>query len=349
MPSEEMDRQATRVRVRTELIRRIKTVSDLSFDVLALDIYRFQYTYNQVYRQFCDLIGRTPDFVTSATAIPCLPIRFFKSHDVVSGHFNPDVTFESSTTTGQIPSRHSVGSLSLYDEVATRGFESLTRKPIDRFTWLGLLPSYLERPNASLVHMVRRFVRTGGGGFFMDDLKALRDRITRLEASGKPTILIGVSFALLEFAEQFPQKLRHTMVIETGGMKGRREEITRVELHRRLASAFDLDFVCSEYGMTELLSQAWSFGDGLFRCAPTMRVRIRQLSDPLTYCRTGERGAINCFDLANIDSCAFIATDDAGVVYSEGAFEVLGRLDGSEQRGCNLMFTERIGGGQSTV
>ena len=174
--------------------------------------------------------------------------------------------------------------------------------------------------------------------------KHLTENCQRQEAARRPTILIGVSFALLEFAAKYPGVLRNTTVVETGGMKGRREEITRSELHEILTRAFDLDYVGSEYGMTELLSQAWSFGDGLFHCAPTLRVRMRQLSDPFAYCRLGERGAINCFDLANIDSCAFVATDDAGVMHGDEAFEVLGRLDGSEQRGCNLMFTEKYAG-----
>ena len=343
MQSNDRQNHATRVRIRTELIRRIKTVSSKTFDALALDIYRFQYTYNHVYHQFCDLIGRVPDVVTSVAQIPCLPIRFFKSHDVVTGRFSPDIVFESSSTTGQVPSRHAVGSLELYDEIATRGFEYLTRRKVDGFEWLGLLPSYLERPNSSLVYMVKRFIGRGGGGFYMTELDDLHTRVGQLEKSGKRAILIGVSFALLEFAEKFPGHLRSTRIVETGGMKGRREEITRGELHQTLTEAFDLDFVGSEYGMTELLSQAWSFGDGLFRCAPTLRVSVRQLSDPLTYCRPGERGAINCIDLGNIDSCSFIATDDAGVLQEAGAFKVLGRLDGSEQRGCNLMFTERIG------
>lgn len=318
------------------LAERVKCVSRHRFDDLAVDIYRYQYRYNPVYRQFCTLIGRTPDHFSDVSGIPFLPIGFFKTNNVITGTFDPAAIFESSGTTGQTPSKHFVNDLELYDSLSESGFMSVFDQPIEDFKWFGLLPSYLERPNASLVRMVQHFVHKGGGGFYIDDMQAL---ISHLESSSsEKTILIGVTFALLDLAEQYHGELPVTYVIETGGMKGRRREMTRREVHDKLKSAFGQDAICSEYGMTELLSQSWSKGDGLFECSPSMRICVRDISDPFTLVKPGVRGAINCIDLGNLDSCAFIATEDTGVVYENGTFEVQGRLDGSEQRGCNLMY-----------
>ena len=313
-----------------------------SFDSVALDVFRFQYSNNATYRQFCDLIGRSSDDVDSVSNIPFLPIRFFKALGITTGDFAPDIVFESSTTTGQVPSRHYVRSLEWYQSVCEKGFSSVYETEPKDHAWYGLLPSYLERPNASLVFMVQHFVNNGGGGFYIDQFEALFDDIQDTLSSGRSIVLIGVSFALLAFVEKYTIDRPNLMIVETGGMKGRGKELTRAQLHGVLQRAFPSSPILSEYGMTELLSQGWTKGGERFYPASTMKVQIRELSDPLSIAPNGQRGAINCIDLANIDSCAFIATDDAGIVYDDQSFEVLGRLDGSEQRGCNLMFENRI-------
>ena len=294
-----------------------------------------------MYRQFCDLVGRPADEVLNASDIPHLPISLYKTSLITTGVYSPEEIFESSTTTGQIPSRHAVFEPELYLDVTEQGFNAVFGKPVSAFKWFGLLPSYLERSNASLVYMVRHFISLGGCGFYIDQYENLEAEIMKCEESGTPTVLIGVSFALLEFCEAFDGRLNSTRVIETGGMKGRREEMTRSQLHKVLKDGLGVEQVYSEYGMTELLSQGWTKGEREFYCAPTLRVQIREIGDPFSYCPVGVRGAVNCTDLANVDSCAFIATDDAGVVYADGSFEIIGRLDGSEVRGCNLMFVER--------
>jgi len=326
--------------LRNNIIQRILTVESQDFDDLALEIYKYQYNNNTTYRQFCQLMRRTPDVVGDADSIPYLPIVLFKHNLIKTNEFQPEIVFESSTTSGQSPSRHAVRSLTLYNEVTKKGFEEAFGVTVSSMKWLGLLPSYLERSNASLVYMVREFIAHGGGDFFLSSNEKLRDEISKCEETLKPAVLIGVSFALLEFAASSPSQLKSTLIIETGGMKGRNEEMTRTQLHEKLKSGLGVKQIYSEYGMTELLSQAWSDGGVLFYPSATMRVHIREITDPMTEAPIGVRGAINIIDLANIDSCSFIATDDAGVRYADGSFEVLGRLDGSEQRGCNLMFTE---------
>ena len=324
--------------LRNNIIQRILSVSQQDFDTLALEIYKYQYNNNKVYRQFCQLMRRTPDEVRQIETIPHLPIALFKRNLIQTNAFEPEIVFESSTTTGQVPGQHAVRSLDLYKSVSRQGFEMAFGSKISEMKWFGLLPSYLERPNASLVYMVRDFIARGGGGFFISDFEQLNDQISKCENEGIPAALIGVPFALLEYASLFPSRLDTTMVIETGGMKGRRQELTRSQLHAELKTALGADKIYSEYGMTELLSQAWSRGGEKFFPSSTMRITIREITDPMTEAQSGVRGAINITDLANIDSCAFIATDDAGMRYPDGSFEVLGRLDGSEQRGCNLMF-----------
>ena len=326
--------------LRETIIQRILTVTEPDFDALALEIYKYQYNNNAVYRQFCQLMRRIPDDVRHSDDIPHLPIALFKHNLIQTNAFQPEIVFESSTTTGQIPGQHAVRSLDLYRSVANKGFENAFGKKVSDLKWFGLLPSYLERPNASLVYMVRDFISIGGGGFFISDYEQLHREIAKCEQESTPAVLIGVTFALLEYAAQFSSQLNTTMIIETGGMKGRREELTRTQLHAELKSAFGLDKIYSEYGMTELLSQAWSKGAERFYPSSGMRIRIREITDPMAWAPLGTRGAINITDLANIDSCAFIATDDSGRRFADGSFEVLGRLDGSEQRGCNLMFGE---------
>lgn len=324
--------------LRDKLIQRILSVSPLSFEALALDVFAFQYINNPVYHQFCQLMGRSPDKVLTFDDIPHLPIALYKHNLIQTNVYSPQIVFESSTTTGQTPSRHAVRSLELYQKVARKGFNDVFQKDVSSMKWFGLLPSYLERPNASLVFMVRDFIAQGGGGFYISDFAKLKEEIVQCEKENITVVLIGVTFALLDFAAFASLDLKSTLVIETGGMKGRRQEMTRSELHGELKSAFGVDQIYSEYGMTELLSQSWTKGGDLFYPSNTTRIHTREIMDPMAKHGIGKRGAINVTDLANIDSCAFIATDDAGVLNADGSFEVLGRLDGSEQRGCSLMF-----------
>jgi hypothetical protein len=294
---------------------------------------------NAVYRQWCELSGRMPADSKTLKDIPALPIGFFKTHKVVSGGFEPEIVFESSGTTGTINSRHEVKTLEIYRQSFMRAFE-LFYGDVRNWCVLGLLPAYLERQGSSLVYMVDELIRRSGhaeSGFYLNDHQKLSIVLQQLEAAKQPTLLIGVTFGLLDFAAAFPQKLRHTVVMETGGMKGRRKEITRSEVHQLLQEGLGLDTVHSEYGMTELLSQAYSQGNGRFICPPWMKVLVRDEEDPMLIHQTG-RGLLQVIDLANVDSCAFIATEDVGRVYEDGSFEVWGRLDNSDIRGCSLMI-----------
>ncbi|HUR65653.1 MAG TPA: hypothetical protein VMZ03_04825, partial [Chitinophagaceae bacterium] len=248
------------------------------------------------------------------------------------------VIFESSGTSSSSNSQHYVKDLGLYEESFTRGFE-LAYGPIHEYCILALLPSYLKRKNSSLVHMAGKLIRLSGrhqSGFYLDEWDKLDRTLNELETSGQRTLLLGVTFALLDFAEKCPRPLKHTMIMETGGMKGRKKEMIREEVHAVLKKAFDTTSIHSEYGMTELLSQAYSKGEGIFTCPPWMRILIRDEEDPFLV-RSQGAGTINVIDLANIYSCAFIATDDAGKLYSNGSFEVVGRVDGSDLRGCSLL------------
>ncbi len=317
-----------------------------NFEALALDIFRFQYRENPVYKAYSDALQVNVEKVQSLQQIPFLPIRFFKSHPVMTGEFVPQAVFQSSGTTGTVSSRHLVKDISLYKESFNRGF-SLFYGDISDYCVIGLLPSYMERGNSSLVFMVNELVRQCGhpqSGFYLDEFAKLASVLRQLEEAGQKTLLIGVSFALLDFAKLFPQPLKHTIVVETGGMKGRRKEMIREELHEELKKAFQVSAIHSEYGMTELLSQAWSAGEGVFRCPPWMRVLIRDEDDPFTLHMpslrhtAAQRGVINIIDLANIYSCSFIATDDAGKLYTDGSFDISGRVDNSDIRGCSLMY-----------
>lgn len=309
------------------------------FEELSLEIFRFQYAHNPVYRAYTDVLQIAPDRVSHLQDIPFLPIRLFKTQEVKTTLFSPALIFESSGTTGMTNSRHYVKDPALYDESFLRGFRLFYGPPAD-WCIIGLLPSYLERQHSSLVYMVDKLVKLSGhpqSGFYLHDYARLAELLSALEKKGQKTILIGVSFALLDLAEQFPQPLQHTILMETGGMKGRREELVRPALHERLRAAFGVSSIHSEYGMTELLSQAYSKGDGVFECPPWMRVLVRDDEDPLQVTESGT-GGINIIDLANIYSCSFIATDDAGRVEPTGRFEIAGRLDGSDLRGCSLLI-----------
>ncbi len=302
-------------------------------------LFRYQYRNNAVYRRFCDLLGRSPAKVQRLEDIPFLPVEMFKHHQVVSAPPPYDAEFLSSGTTGMTPSRHWVKDSAWYERALVEGFKHFYGPPQD-YVILALLPSYLERKGSSLVYMARRLMQLSGrpeSGFYLHDLEALRDQLVRLEALGTQTLLLGVSFALMDFAERFPVSLRHTIVMETGGMKGRRREPVREELHAYLQQRLGVPAVHSEYGMTELLSQAYSRGHGLFRTPPWMKVLIRDPEDPLDYVPPGRSGGINIIDLANVHSCAFLSVQDLGRLHPDGSFEVLGRFEGSDIRGCNLL------------
>lgn len=313
-------------------------VTDSDFELAALSVYRYQYENNEIYRQFSSALSKNPLSVKGADQIPFLPVSFFKSHKVVTSLFEPETVFESSGTTTTINSRHYVKDILLYEQSFIEGFRR-SYGEINDWCVIGLLPSYLEKGNSSLVYMVDKLIKLSehpDSGFYLYDFNRLRETLSILETKGQKTLLIGVTYALLNFAESYPIKLKQTVVMETGGMKGRREELLRDEVHKRLCSAFEVGNIHSEYGMTELLSQAYSSGKGIFNCPPWMKIFVRDEEDPLTIKRSG-KGVINVVDLANVHSCSFIATDDAGNVFTDGGFEILGRTDGSDLRGCSLL------------
>jgi len=329
----------------SELIHKIFSVSPENFEDIALTVFRFQYTNNSIYRQFTDSLQIKVESVDAISKIPFLPIQFFKSHAVTSTSFQPETIFESSGTTGMVNSRHYIKNLSLYQKSFVTAFESFYGKP-SGWCLIGLLPSYLERNNSSLIAMVSDLITLSGhreSGFYLNDYQKLHAVLNQLEIQQQKTMVIGVTFALLDFAEMYPMQLEHSIVLETGGMKGRRAELTRQEVHNSLQQKFGVQAVHSEYGMTELLSQAWSCGNGIFNCPGWMKVLLRNeddplmIKDPIAINQSTVNGIINVIDLANIYSCAFIATDDAGKVYKDGSFEVLGRIDNSDMRGCSLM------------
>lgn len=317
---------------------KVFNINNEGFETLALEIFHFQYQNNAVYKAFTDALKLEPGTIDSINKIPYLPVRFFKSMDVMSTNFKPEAFFESSGTTGSINSRHIVKDLSIYEESFLKDFE-LFYGSVNDYCILGLLPSYLERGNSSLVYMVNKLIEQSDhaqSGFYLDEYEKLSKVITALENSKQKTLLIGVTFALLDFAEKFPMPLHSTIIMETGGMKGRRKEMIREELHGILKKAFSVKNIHSEYGMTELLSQAYSIGDGIFNLPPWMKVLVRGEEDPFLVDQSGA-GILNIIDLANIYSCSFIATDDAGKLNDDGSFEVLGRVDGSDLRGCSLL------------
>jgi phenylacetate-coenzyme A ligase PaaK-like adenylate-forming protein len=316
-----------------------------NFNELATELFHFQYQHNAVYHQYCNNLNITPADVKSLERIPFLPIQFFKSHPITTTLFEAEAIFESSGTTTSTNSKHFVKDITLYKKSFTAGFEKFYGKAKDKCI-LGLLPSYLERKNSSLVVMVAELIQQSCNslsGFYLYDYNKLHSTILHNEILKQPTILIGVTYALLDFAQKYPMQLRNTIIIETGGMKGRREEMTRQQVHAELQKNLGISLVHSEYGMTELLSQAYSKGDGIFHCPAWMKVLIREEDDPFKiYSAAGVKqkpitGAINIIDLANIYSCSFIATDDIGRLNNNESFGVLGRMDNSDIRGCSLM------------
>jgi hypothetical protein len=328
---------------------KVLAVTPSDFDKLALDLFHFQYQNNLIYRQYADVLKIDAKTVNSIGKIPYLPIIFFKSHKVVTTGFESSVVFESSGTTGSVASRHYLADTTIYKESFTKAFEHFYGSVTD-WCILGLLPSYLERENSSLVFMVNELIRLSGhsrSGFYLNEFDDLLSLLVSLEKQRQKTLLIGVTFALLDFAafylEQGGLPLKHTIIMETGGMKGRKKELIRPAVHDVLKQAFHVSDIHSEYGMTELLSQAYSKGNGLFNCPAWMKVLIRDEQSPFDIklprsTTVAEAGAINIIDLANIYSCCFIATDDSGQLFSNGTFRVAGRIDNSDIRGCSLMI-----------
>jgi phenylacetate-coenzyme A ligase PaaK-like adenylate-forming protein len=322
------------------LIERIFSLDEPgSFEALAMDVFRHQFFHNPVYREFSEAINRNPFNVTTPDQIPFLPVSFFQQHRVVAFDSSEERVFTSSGTTGSIPSKHFVFDTGIYEGSFVRAFRRFYGDPSD-YCILALLPGYLERSGSSLVYMVDHLIGLSNhphSGFYLHDLSALAGKLHQLHEKGQRILLIGVSFALLDLAEQFPVPIPNAIIMETGGMKGRRKELVREELHQSLMDAFGVESVHSEYGMTELFSQAYSEGQGLFECPPWMKVLIRDTNDPLSLLPHGRSGGINIIDLANIHTCSFLSTQDLGKTYPNGKFEVLGRFDNSDIRGCNLM------------
>lgn len=309
------------------------------FDKIALKIFRFQYENNLVYRTFCDFLKTDPHKVKTIRQIPFLPIQFFKSHKVVSNCSEIQAEFTSSGTTGSITSSHFVTDISLYEESYRNGFSQFYGS-IEDYVVLALLPSYIERGGSSLIYMVSDLIEKSNqpeSGFYLNNHEELIKKLIVLDQSGQNVLLIGVTFALLDLIEKQKFQLKNTIVMETGGMKGRRKEMIREELHQILSEGFGVTAIHSEYGMTELLSQAYSLGNGIFECPSWIQILVRDTEDALAYIKDGKTGGINVIDLANINSCSFIATQDLGKKNPNNSFEVLGRFDNSDIRGCNLM------------
>ena len=311
-----------------------------AFDALAIELFHLHAARNPVYRDYITALGVASGSVRAVPDIPFLPITLFRSHRVLLDGLESAIAFTSSGTTGATTSTHHVPWPEDYERSFMRSFSAAYGPPSD-WRILALLPSYLEREGSSLVRMAQKLISSSGdalSGFYLHDLDKLAETLRRSESEGRKTLLLGVTFALLELAERFPMPLRHTTLLETGGMKGRRPELVREELHAILKKAFQVPSIHSEYGMTELLSQAWSTGDGRYRCPPWMRVRVREVNDPFSPADFGRTGGIDVLDLANVGSCPFISTQDLGRMHADGSFEVLGRFDNSDVRGCNLMM-----------
>ena len=310
------------------------------FDQVTLQIFRHQAKNCNVYRQFISGLRIDADKITSVEQIPFLPIEFFKSHRILSTDAAVQLAFTSSGTTGMVTSRHLVSDKTWYEDSFRHAFQ-LFYGDIRDYTVLALLPSYLERESSSLIYMVDDLIKQSqdsDSGFFLYNHDELYQQLKKQQAAKGPTLLIGVTFGLLDFIETYQINFPELIVMETGGMKGRRKEMIREELHDTLCKGFGVSHIHSEYGMTELLSQAYSKGDGVFECPPWMKIIIRDTNDPISTLAKGKTGGINVIDLANINSCSFIATQDLGKINTDGAFEVLGRFDQSDIRGCNLLI-----------
>jgi phenylacetate-coenzyme A ligase PaaK-like adenylate-forming protein len=324
----------------------LKKITAANFEALAIKIFNQQYLQNDLYQKYCTILQINPSSIVRIEQIPFLPIQFFKTKTIKTTAFEEELIFESSGTTGSINSKHFVKDKAIYEASYLAGFRNFYGNEKD-YCIIGLLPSYLERQHSSLVYMVNDLIEKSGhknSGFYLYDYEKLQSVLQENENAKQKTILIGVTYALLDFAEQYPTKLEHTIIMETGGMKGRREELTRSQVHQKLSTSFAVENIHSEYGMTELLSQAYSTENGIFTCSKSMKVFIRSEDDPLLILQNSDKdfitGAINIVDLSNLYSCSFIATDDAGKLFKNGNFEILGRLENSDIRGCGLMITD---------
>jgi len=309
------------------------------FKTFALKVFKHQFENNAVYRSFCDLLYIHPSDIKELKEIPFLPIQFFKSHQILSSKESVQEIFTSSGTTGRVTSKHLVTDISWYEKSYLKGFEYFYGN-IEDYTILALLPNYLEREGSSLIYMVDDLIKKSkksASGFYLNDLRKLSIELTHLNKNNKKTLLIGVTYALLDLIEQQEFQLKNTIIMETGGMKGRRKELIRDQLHEILCEGLGVTEIHSEYGMTELLSQGYSRGNGIFNCPPWMKIFTRDTEDALTIFENSKTGGLNVIDLANYNSCSFIATQDLGKVNPNGNFEVLGRFDHSDIRGCNLM------------
>jgi len=323
------------------LSERIFNISNQKdFNEIALEVFSYQFQHNKVYREFCELLNRNPKNVQAIEQIPFLPIEFFKKKKVISGLASEEIIFTSSGTTGLTTSKHYVTNLKVYEQSFLKAFELFYGKP-EEMVVLALLPSYLERRGSSLIYMADSLIKRSKhpeSGFYLNELENLQKKLSTLDKSGKNILLLGVSFALLDLVENYDFNLKNTTIMETGGMKGRRKEMIREELHQILSEGFGVEKIHSEYGMTELLSQAYSKGDGIFDTPPWMKILIRDAEDALSYLPAHKTGGINVVDLANFNSCSFIATQDLGRKIQEDQTEILGRFDNSDIRGCNLLI-----------
>ncbi|MCZ4695463.1 acyl transferase [Ancylomarina euxinus] len=316
--------------------------SEEEFRQIALAVFQFQVVNNPVYARYIELLNIDVNSVDCLEKIPFLPIEFFKSHKVTSSTDEAKAIFTSSGTTGNLTSRHYVPDLEIYEDSFTKGFEAFYG-PVNDYCILALLPSYLEREGSSLIYMMEKLIKDSGhpkSGFYLNNHEELIANLDELKSQNQKVLLLGVSFALLELAENHQLDLGDVIVMETGGMKGRRKEITREELHAIFTSRLGVKKIHSEYGMTELLSQGYSKGDSLFKTPAWMKILIRDAYDPFSYEKTGRSGGVNVIDLANLYSCSFIETQDLGKIYADGKFEILGRFDNSDIRGCNLLVSE---------
>jgi phenylacetate-coenzyme A ligase PaaK-like adenylate-forming protein len=325
--------------------------SDADFQHHAIALFHYQYEHNEVYRSFCNMLKVNPKTIATITQIPFLPVSFFKTHEVKTGNFEPEIEFWSSGTTGTETSKHAIKNTALYEHAFLRSFEHFYGDP-SQYCFLALLPNYLEQKHSSLIFMLNKFISSSKyaeSGFYLYNYEELYTKIITLSQKKIKTILFGVSFALLDFAEFFNRKGRkedtqrtQLVVFETGGMKGRRPEMVKEELHHILCNAFGVNTIHSEYGMCELMSQAYSNGQNLFATPPWMKLLLRDEKDPFSCSETLSTGAINIIDFTNVHSCAFIATDDLGKRSTNGMIEILGRFDTAQIRGCNLLYGEGI-------
>ena len=316
-------------------------ITDNNFNEKAMELFRFQAENNIVYKNFLKALKINPSEISELTHIPFLPIDFFKTQKITSGLFKEEIVFHSSGTTGEERSSHYVKDLNFYKRVARKTFE-LNYAPLRDYIILALLPSYLENKSSSLIYMMNDFISqtaSPDSGFLLEKMDKIKSVIDGCRKLNKKIILWGVTYALLDFAEKHPQDLSDIIILETGGMKGKRQEMIREEVHDYLEGRFKVATIHSEYGMTELLSQAYSSGNGIFTPVPWFRIIIRQPNDPFTLSDPGKAGGMNIIDLANVDSCAFIQTQDFGLVFEDKSFEVRGRIDNSDVRGCNLLYS----------